>query len=210
MILLSSMTIFCVLDYFLNFFGFKGNYYLIHFFLNLFVIYTTLPELLLSYYYPYQEGLHILSTCNSIIGLHLYHIIWYYNKLRFDDWLHHILMIFVVMPLSIVLEGGYLLGHGLFFLTGLPGCIDYLLLFLVRNDMLEKHTEKYYNRLINLWIRCPGCIATSTLILLQNNKREFDLLTYIISWLVSLLVFWNGIYFMEQVVSDYAIKYKKN
>ena len=53
----------------------------------------------------------------------------YYNKLKFDDYLHHGLMVFVALPLGIYLNSGSLLDHGYFYLTGPPGGINYLLLF---------------------------------------------------------------------------------
>ena len=154
----------------------KGKYYLIHSINNMIIVYLTLPALIHTYtnfdkFYEYNDDL------NSVIltySLHIYHIIVYFKKLRFDDWLHHILMIFVVMPLSILLEGGYLLGHGLFFLTGLPGSIDYLLLFLVRNDILAVS-----------WFQVIAC------------------------WVTTIIVYWNGIYFMNQVVENYALERNK-
>ena len=83
----------------------KGKYYFLHFINNMMVVYYT-----------------IFDVFNVYLDLD------YYNKLRFDDWLHHILMIFILAPLSVFLNAGCLINHALFFLTGLPGGIDYLLL----------------------------------------------------------------------------------
>ena len=72
-------------------------------------------------------------------------------------------MVFLALPLGIVSNSGFLLGYSLFFLTGIPGCIDYLLLFLTRNNFIEKITEKRINNYVNLWIRCPGCVSHTAL-----------------------------------------------
>ena len=104
---------------------------------------------------------------------------------------------------------GSLLGHGLFFTTGLPGGIDYLLLFLERNNIINKITEKRINKQLNLWIRCPGCISNSIMLFIYSYMtfriNIMDYFTYIISLFISFSMFWNGVYFMEQVVSNYAI-----
>ena len=102
-------------------------------------------------------------------SLHIYHIMWYFNKLRFDDWLHHILSVGIALPLTLFSSSGSLLGHSLFYLTGLPGFIDYFLLFLNRNGCIKRMTEKKINNILNLWLRCPGCIAHSTLTLVGFN-----------------------------------------
>merc|ERR1711935_356126 len=110
------------------------------------------------------------------------------------------------MGLAGIVNGGTLLNHSLFFLCGLPGLIDYIMLFLVRNKYINKMTEKKYNKLINLWLRAPGCIAHSVLTLvsfLAFKKKTATNIEYFAAMLTSLLVYWNGIYFMEQVVSDY-------
>ena len=98
----------------------QGKYYLIHSLNNMIIVYLTLPSLIYTYtnfltFYEFKTDI------NSVIltySLHLYHIIIYFKKLRFDDWLHHILMCGIALPLAIFSNGGSLLGHSLFFLTG--------------------------------------------------------------------------------------------
>ena len=187
----------------------QGKYYLVHFLNNMYLVYLTFGDVLHTYlyfdkfyYYPVNYESAVLT-----FALHFYHIFSYYNKLRFDDWLHHILMIFVALPIGLISSGGSLLGHSLFYLTGLPGGIDYLLLFLVRNNFINSLTEKKINNYINLWIRAPGCITHATLTMVGYNMLKN---TILVSWmnlisclLTALLIFWNGIYFMNQVVVNY-------
>ena len=193
----------------------QGKYYLIHSLNNMIIVYLTLPSLIYTYtnfltFYEFK------SDINSVIltySLHLYHIIIYFKKLRFDDWLHHILMCGIALPLSIFSNGGSLLGHSLFFLTGLPGGIDYFLIFLNRNNLLKRITEKRINSFLNLWLRCPGCIAHSTITILAYNTFDdifaISWLQVISCWLTTILVYWNGIYFMNQVVENYALERNK-
>ena len=53
-------------------------------------------------------------------------IVVYLKKMRFDDWLHHIIMMFA-FPLAMATDPGSLLNHAMFYLTGLPGAINYKL-----------------------------------------------------------------------------------
>ena len=46
-----------------------------------------------------------------------------------------------------------LLNHSLFFLTGLPGGINYINLFLTRNRCMQRLTQKRVNNSLNLWIK---------------------------------------------------------
>lgn len=193
----------------------EGKYYLIHFINNLFVAFYTYPNVIQSFLDLFNFFNYITNPQTIIItvALHLYHVIVYFNKLRFDDWLHHILMIVIVIPISVCMNVGCLLGLGLFFITGLPGGIDYLLLFLVRNKIIDKLLEKKINTYLNIWIRCPGCIIHSTMSTMVLI-RIADKISYpsIIGGICCIsIIFWNGIYFMNQVVQNYAVNnYLKN
>jgi len=204
-------TALCILiDYIAEKYNIEGRYYLVHSLTNFMIMYLTWGDLVFTYYnfidfinYPMNFQATIIT-----FGLHLYHTIWYFKKLRFDDWLHHILTCGVALPLSIFSKAGSLLGHSLFYITGLPGAVDYFMLFLNRNKYIERMTEKKVNNFLNLWIRCPGCISHVALTIVGFNMlgpdqiSTYDRTTCLIT---AIIVFWNGIYFMNQVVVNYAI-----
>ena len=205
---------FIMSDIFMNKISIDGRYYLNHFIGNMMIVYSTFNCMLQSYNSnSIQCDYELIDyTRNIIYGIHLYHILWYYNKLRFDDWLHHILMCGVALPLTYSLDNNNLTGHCFFFITGLPGGIDYLLLFMVRNNIIDRMIEKKINLYINLWLRCPGCISNITLILSKICNTYSIISNYELfsSIIIVLTIYWNGIYFMEQVVSNYSIEFKKN
>jgi len=193
----------------------EGKYYLIHFINNLFITFYTYPNVIDSFVDLFNYANYVTNPQTVIItvALHLYHVIVYFKKLRFDDWLHHILMIAIVIPISVSMNVGCLLGLGLFFITGLPGGIDYLLLFLVRNKIIDKLLEKKINTYLNIWIRCPGCIIHSTMstMVLLRIAPKLSYLSLLGCFSCMAIIFWNGIYFMNQVVQNYAINnYIKN
>lgn len=182
----------------------QGKYYLLHSINNMFIVYSSIPELIYTYnnffdYYNYN--------CNyfpSVISysLHIYHIYVYFKKMRFDDWLHHIVMMFA-FPLAMATDPGSLLNHAMFYLTGLPGAINYFLLFLSRNGIVGRIFQKKVNNYLNLLIRCPGCISHVTMSLLTLGFREFTPIQTYFVLIQCLIVYWNGIYFMNQVIVDY-------
>jgi hypothetical protein len=114
-------------------------------------------------------------------------------------------MIGIVLPLTSIIPQNNIISHGIFFTTGLPGLIDYTLLFLNRNNIVSRYFEKKINSSINLWIRAPGCIMNTSLgisqiILNYNILTNYQFNSIII---INCLIYWNGIYFMKQALVDY-------
>jgi hypothetical protein len=198
------------IDYLLKKYGIEGRYYFNHMVCNSIVVYNTFNSMLLSYDTSNiitQDQLSSLYTAKIIIySLHLYHSLWYYRNLRRDDWTHHILMIGIVLPLSDIVPQSHIISHGLFYTTGLPGLIDYTLLFFNRNNLIHRYIEKRVNTFLNLWIRAPGCIMNtcmSIMAIITNYNQLTNTQIYGGIIMIS-LIYWNGIYFMGQVVTDYA------
>lgn len=220
------MNFFMIFLHFISFFGvyvgidqllgkrWEGKYYLIHGINNALITYLTLGDVI-STFTMFDT---ILTTNVSILpsiitySLHMYHIAVYYKKFTHDDWLHHVLMGAALIAAHQLYGGRRLINYSLFFTTGLPGMIDYFLLFLVKNNHMESIHEKKINNYINLWLRSPGCISHAIITFLVYNIYKETLLAgrlhqfgYIFT---SYMTYWNGIYFMNKVVINYN-KYKK-
>jgi hypothetical protein len=142
------MNAFTILLNFIGFFGFyigadkvlignkyEGKYYLIHGINNALITYLTFGDLVSTF----TDFSTVLSATTSVLpsiitySLHFYHVFVYHKKFNIDDWLHHTLMgaaLFVAHQFN----SGRLINYSLFFTTGLPGMIDYFLLFLVKNN----------------------------------------------------------------------------
>ena len=204
---------FCLTDRLLtNLTNLDGIYYFIHFLHNCMIINLTYEEV----YYSLTDFNYIQNSEKNIVALqavfalHIYHTIIYYKKFRLDDWLHHILMIGIALPIGWIAKSNSLLGYGLFFTTGLPGAIDYALLFLTRNNLIDRGYEKNINAWLNTWIRSPGCISHATLTLsfisINYTKISFD---WWLGMIAALLTFWNGQYFMRQVVENNVLSQLK-
>ena len=199
---------FILMDFLLG--SYEGKYYIVHALCNLLIVGITIGDVLVLYQNPELVAQISYSTYASIItyALHFYHIIWYIRKLRFDDWLHHILMIFIALPIATYFGSTRLLGHSLFYTTGLPGMIDYTLLFLVRNKFIDRMVEKKVNLYLNTYLRCPGCVIHLFLTILYFGRLTIWI-DKLLALLTGILVYWNGVYFMDQVVGNYYIETNK-
>lgn len=193
----------CALDTLLTWMRVKGAYYATHAIHNTAVAYLTLPDVVHTFtqFNAISEYPVNYNAAALVFALHFYHIAMYFRKFKTDDWLHHILMIFVAMPIGLIVESGSLLGYSLFFTTGLPSILDYILLVGVRNGWIHPLTEKRVNHQLQLWIRAPGAVSHATLtiayILTKGGGNGFI-------WLPPLLTYWNGLYFADQVIVDHA------
>jgi hypothetical protein len=199
---------FYIADTYLTKMNILKPYYLLHALHNLLVIYLTYNDVINTYtnfteLNTYSVNYNVTAL---VVSFHLYHIAKYRNTIRYDDWLHHILMIGVAIPIGLVITNKTtFMSYSLFWTTGLPGSISYIALFFERNYWIEQHTEKKINTWINVWVRSPGCISLLILTLVYFNSIEKE--KDIFKVLPSLLVYWNGQYFMDQTVRDYAKRY---
>lgn len=204
------LFLFLFIDIFLSKNNCIGNYYFNHFLCNLFVTLFTIKDVIVSYSdFDNCEKYKCHPLVVSLIyGLHMYHCLYYYKKLQMDDILHHISALCICVPLALLYSTGSLLGYSFFFTTGLPGMINYFLLWKERNGLYKRQQQKKWNRILNVWIRNPGCISCATLILLKAFvNHEQTLWNRFSSLVVAIITVWNGSYFMEQVVCDYAKRY---
>jgi len=140
-----------------------------------------------------------------VCGIHLYHIL-AFRPLPQIEWVHHTLMIGVVGPVVFYYARGAIIDYCSFFLSGLPGGVDYCMLALVKNGVIAKETEKRVNSAINTWMRVPfGVIGVYILFqvaLYRHQTLSFGEIVSILT--VAGLVLWNALYFGRRVVENYG------
>lgn len=98
----------------------------------------------------------------------------FFKNLQWIDWLHHILMVAVGAPLLITGEVGPLMNFNNFWMCGVPGGIDYCLLFCVKSGWMRPLSEKRVNAGINVWVRAPFLVCTGTLVFVQTFVQTSD------------------------------------
>eukprot|EP00049_Salpingoeca_infusionum_P007561 m.123068 g.123068 ORF g.123068 m.123068 type:complete len:268 (-) comp13742_c3_seq1:572-1375(-) len=200
------------------------RYFALHVVVNAFVVAIHLPDVIATYDDPSNSFDAPCETRGlmAIVALHLYHIV-FFRPLDMVDWVHHIVMVVWMSPLAYALAPGHLLGHGCFYVSGLPGGLDYLLLVLIKTGHVTKMQEKKWNSTIQLWIRAPGCLLHAYLtyhcaiiarerildptIPDRNPTTTYPMIPYayagISCWVVIVTFFWNGQYFLERVIRSH-------
>ena len=187
----------------------KARYFALHVIANTWITCLCVPDC----YYLLTDPVNALSKSSTpnhwptalVFSIHLYHML-FFSGLQWIDWLHHILMVIVGAPLLITGEIGPLMNFNHFFMCGVPGGVDYLMLFCVKHGWMSPLTEKRYNAAINVWVREPAlmCTATFGYMQLHLQPEQVGSLSLVRVCLIGLAC-WNGLFFMERVVGNYHV-----
>lgn len=203
---------FYILDIILTFMKLNKPYYLLHVIHNIFIVNMSYNDVIatITDFHNLDKYSIDYSIPAFVVSFHLYHIMRYRESLRYDDWLHHGLMVGIAIPVGLLITSKTtLMSYSLFWSTGLPGAISYFSLFLQRNYWISSEREKAINTWMNVWIRSPGCVSLAILTLTHALSKGLPGLYEIISILPAALMYWNGQYFMQQAVIDYAHRFGK-
>lgn len=177
---------------------------LLHAVTNIVIALLSLPDVVRVAYNPITSchGQGSLMPNALIAALHIYHLVGF--STTGADWFHHILFVGTLCPIAMFRQIGPVKNLIAFFVCGLPGGLDYILLFLVKHDMIHRLTEKKWNARINVWMRSPGCfscVAVMYMILRYDSGSlcESHIFEGII---IAVLVLFNGQYYMQVVVGN--------
>lgn len=141
---------------------------------------------------------------SMVVAIHLYHCVAF--PLRAEDIVHHLTFVGSLCCLAIPSKRvlGAASGWGCFFMSGLPGGLNYLFLILSAHGYMSKLTEKKWTALVNVWMRAPSLTIYLFIALSNMIHRGSQDLHPALSILVALLYFVNGQYYSQQAVESYA------
>ena len=217
-VFLISLIILTIVDFFIvakleKQGGVNARWFGLHAFANLFVVILSIPDVLQTIVDP-ANSMSIQCEFSSIActdapvciiaAIHLYHILAFRN-LTWDDWFHHLLFAVGICSLHFCFKWGPISQFLSFFISGLPGGIDYAMLCCVKMKILRPIKEKRINRFMNVWIRSPGLMTSGILAYAsyQNGHNHINPLGLLFGMV---LVVFNGQYYMERVVANHAVK----
>jgi hypothetical protein len=186
------------------------RWFFLHSIINFIVVYYALPDLITCFInssecYRIQWNYNSMKVYNYATLLHIYHCLFF--RLTKDDYLHHFLMVIICGTQCYILKS-IISSFALFFLTGLPGAIDYMLLYFVKMNKINSITEKRIYTFLSAYVRAPGC--TYTLAIGMNGAIQYYLVRdyyKLISLLITiLLIYWNGQYYFMKSHESYIRK----
>ena len=203
-----------------------ARYLSLHVICNSIVTVMAFRDTALVYFQPIEDTIMAASTdtkpCMIIAALHIYHILMCKFQLPMVDWVHHILMVVITLPLAYSLQPGPLLNHGAWFASGFPGGTDYVMLVCVKKGWMDTMTEKEWNSSVQTWIRNPGmlyhCLLTwMGYCYVRSDPKIWEAalgkacftteLGFQIGVFFTMVsYYWNGPYFQARVVDNFARK----
>lgn len=181
----------------------KERWFLLHSLVNMTVMLLVLPDFYDILQNPLPEH-PIRPIFNQgvylTLALHIHHMIHPDYKLVRLDWIHHSLMTSLLFLASLNSSHIKIANCFLLFTNGLPGGIDYFLMFLVKRGFIPKISEKKWNSVLNLYIRSPGTLYCLFVVYLNYIYETFDNL--ILTLICLGLMFWNAQYFTGVVIES--------
>ena len=138
-----------------------------------------------------------------------------YHLLAFEcstaDWVHHLLFAGIICPIGLFFEPGPVQNTVGFFICGLPGGLDYLMLALVKLRRMDRYAEKRINSRINVWLRSPGLLfAAFCCVYGRFDVHAPAAVKKRVPWWVAvscaLLCALNGQYYMQVVVGNTFVR----
>jgi len=186
----------------------KARYFALHIVANTISTVAAFPDVVRAVTAPqtaFGGASHTMFANSAVCAIHLYHCLAF--KLRFEDIMHHILFASILCGIAIPYKqrGGVANNFGCFFLSGLPGGIDYAMLVCVQQGWMDKMQEKKVNAMINTWLRGPAMSIYAFIgwqCWYQGNSTDLPNAALL---LVVLLHFVNGQYYCAQAVGNYHV-----
>uniref|UniRef100_A0A7S3I2B0 Uncharacterized protein n=2 Tax=Choreotrichia TaxID=141411 RepID=A0A7S3I2B0_9SPIT len=140
-----------------------------------------------------------------ICAVHFYHLVGGF-KLTLDDWVHHCVFVTYIGAACFAFEeSGPLVNLIAFFMCGLPGGLDYMMLVLVKHGVLTSQTEKSWNSRINVWLRSPGLLlaAYCMFVATRSGPTHTPCAQHPIKTAINaMLIFSNAQYYMQKVTGN--------
>lgn len=184
-----------------------ARWFCLHSVVNIAITVLASPDLLFTIVKPMcsmMAPIHSWWPSHLAFGLHLYHLL-AFTKLRGEDLRHHLIFCGVFGAVNFTMAWGPIVNALLFFVTGLPGAIDYMVLAAVKEGMWPSLEEKRMNASINLWLRMPGLVFTAV-VMWCCGVQGLTRVGFPAALVCTVLGAGNGIYYMGQVHGNYHRK----
>jgi len=184
------------------------QYFILHFVHNMIITSIVTPYCLTMITDPIGVNNDYLIYKNNyeflfpmISGLHTFHLLKSYKKIQYDEIIHHV----ITYAFGFI---NYILSHPFYYsyliiVSGIPGGITYLLLFLQKLGYIESITEKNISYLLNVWIRAPFTVVWATLAYDRLIYIEESILNKILILISMFFIPLNGIHFMTTIAQSY-------
>ncbi len=182
----------------------KTRWFALHALANFMVAVLGLPDIYFVLKNPYCGMMFdIISWHPSHIAfsIHLYHLL-AFSDLRLEDVTHHLLFVGLFGIVNFTMKWGPVVNFLLFFITGVPGGLNYVLLVLKKEGKISQMEQKRLYSQIDVWMRMPGLLFIG-FNMLSSAIQGYTRVPAVASVMCFILAAGNGVYYMEQTCCDY-------
>jgi len=137
-----------------------------------------------------------------INSLHAYHVLFF--DLRDEEMFHHLVFVPVIGFMGQFYDWGCAQGFMAFFISGLPGAIDYLLLVLVKYQKIDAIVQKRVCAALNVYVRGPFIIISAHTIYLAMLYDNLTVPRWACTSILIIALF-NSLYYTKQSVANWAV-----
>ena len=200
----TCFTVIYILDALLKKMNCKARWFTLHAIINFIIAMTTIDDVFACIANPMVSSypMTLAITGNIACTLHIYHCIFF--KIRFEDWMHHILSCFVFVPTCIKFSSKGL-SVFYFFCTGLPGAVDYSMLSLVKTGQIIKKRQKCIASTLNAYIRMPGGVFCAALLFKDGLKIYSTDIAGLELMLLAIMIYINSTFYGKQAIENYGM-----
>lgn len=187
---------------------FNSLYFILHFIVNFINTLLLIPYIILMTNDPLFKNDIDTNSLRLIypmlIGLHTFHLVHHLKEIKYDEVIHHLVTHIFWFGVNMNPNPVYIIP--MIGMSGIPGGITYLMLFLQKIRRIGKLTEKYISMYLNIWLRAPICIIGSTLMYVKNvEETNKDIYSYYIVLFMIFFTFINGVHFMNNIIDSYYL-----
>jgi len=197
----------------------KARWFALHFLANFLVVMASALPLWTCITDPFNCGDSRIYSDTSFFGnsskwpviivnaIHVYHVVAF--PLTADERFHHYLFIPTVGFMGQTFEWGSIVGSLAFFISGLPGGIEYLMLVLVKHGTIPIIRQKRVSAVLNVYLRGP-CIVITSFLTYQSFIYEKTTVPPLVAFTVISMSLFNSLYYTKQSVANFSISHALN
>ena len=194
--------------------GPRTRWFQLHAVINAVIVCIIYEDVIKLYINPIANHKIVTSQidCYFIIFLHIYHL-FISKNITFMDYFHHGLFIGAGFIPALLFYRSNLIRLASFAGCGLPGCIEYTSLVLVKHNKIKSLTQKKYCSYLYNYLRYPLSLYSMITIHIVHSYDKTSDINPLLLLYVNFIIFLNGAFYNKLAIENYithkiAIQYR--
>jgi len=191
-------------------FGTKTRWFQLHSAINGIIVLIIWEDIINIFTNPLQSIEVTKSNIDTyfILFLHIYHF-FIVNDLTIMDYFHHILFVGCGLLPTLLIKTNNIMRIAWLSTCGLPGCIEYFTLSLVKHNKMCYIRQKNIISHVYNYIRYPITIYCPTVTYIAYCENKLIDYNVCIILYINLMLFFNGAFYNKLTVENYILHKEK-